>query len=394
MACIAKYFVIIFLFNIFTSSVYLLDNDKRINDVKIIEDHEDAVVAHEKLKYHESAQKDIHDEGQEYDIDEIEQDNNDGLGDIDEIGDINGDEEEDEYQFPPLTRLDPEYVGQEVYLELVDGVRFRRITRAMKPPVFEIPGFLSDEECDYIIEAAKDNGLEMSALFGEDVEKQFDADLPLEKVTRVSQQTWLDGTHIGGEFWDRLQTRISKLTELPIDMIQRGEPMQVVSYKEGGHYHAHIDTVEYNDKPCCIQTGCGEKELTPEWKECCRLCRYATVLYYLQDVEDGGETAFPLADAKDKVLEEKFADDNNDDWHNLSYNCHNSSLVVKPKKGTAIMWYNHFVDTETGYLGEADLRSHHGGCDIRKGTKWIANNWISSVPFQDRFKRSLFYTGP
>ncbi|WAR12123.1 hypothetical protein MAR_026303 [Mya arenaria] len=229
-------------------SVYLLDNDKRINDVKIIEDHEDAVVAHEKLKYHESAQKDIHDEGQEYDIDEIEQDNNDGLGDIDEIGDINGDEEEDEYQFPPLTRLDPEYVGQEVYLELVDGVRFRRITRAMKPPVF---GFLSDEECDYIIEAAKDNGLEMSALFGEDVEKQFDADLPLEKVTRVSQQTWLDGTHIGGEFWDRLQT----------------------SYKEGGHYHAHIDTVEYNDKPCCIQTGCGEKELTPEWKECCRLCR-------------------------------------------------------------------------------------------------------------------------
>jgi len=27
--------------------------------------------------------------------------------------------------------------------------------------------------------------------------------------------------------------------------------------------------------------------------------RYTTILYYLNDVEDGGETAFPVADMKD-----------------------------------------------------------------------------------------------
>jgi len=29
--------------------------------------------------------------------------------------------------------------------------------------------------------------------------------------------------------------------------------------------------------------------------------RYITILYYLNDVEDGGETAFPVADMKDFI---------------------------------------------------------------------------------------------
>ena len=29
------------------------------------------------------------------------------------------------------------------------------------------------------------------------------------------------------------------------------------------------------------------------------ICRYITILYYLNDVEEGGETAFPVADMKD-----------------------------------------------------------------------------------------------
>ena len=31
--------------------------------------------------------------------------------------------------------------------------------------------------------------------------------------------------------------------------------------------------------------------------------RFATVLYYLNDVEEGGETAFPLADCSDDEFE-------------------------------------------------------------------------------------------
>ena len=31
-------------------------------------------------------------------------------------------------------------------------------------------------------------------------------------------------------------------------------------------------------------------------------CRYATFIMYLNDVEDGGETAFPLADQSDDAV--------------------------------------------------------------------------------------------
>mgnify|MGYP000132118441 CR=1 FL=1 len=33
---------------------------------------------------------------------------------------------------------------------------------------------------------------------------------------------------------------------------------------------------------------------------------------------------------------------------NLAQNCHKSNLVVKPEKGKAILWYNHFLDEKSG----------------------------------------------
>lgn len=61
----------------------------------------------------------------------------------------------------------------------------------------------------------------------------------------------------------------------------------------------------------------------------------------------------------------------------LSRHCHKANLFVKPRKGKAIMWYNHLRDAKTGWYGRLDEMSYHGGCDIIKGEKWIANNWIN-----------------
>ena len=66
------------------------------------------------------------------------------------------------------------------------------------------------------------------------------------------------------------------------------------------------------------------------------------------------------------------------DKFNLMEFCYDGNLVVKPKRGKAIMWYNHFVDEETGWLGERDDYTLHGGCGVRSGVKWIANNWITA----------------
>ena len=60
-------------------------------------------------------------------------------------------------------------------------------------------------------------------------------------------------------------------------------------------------------------------------------------------------------------------------------NCHRSNLVVQPRRGSLLMWYNHNVDGEGG-MGELDWMSYHGGCDVLgRGEKWIANMWINVV---------------
>lgn len=71
-------------------------------------------------------------------------------------------------------------------------------------------------------------------------------------------------------------------------------------------------------------------------------------------------------------------------WHkdaeracNVGRYCHKSNIRVKPEKGKAILWYSHMINDDTGWLGDTDPYSVHGGCDVKKGRKWIANNWIS-----------------
>ncbi|XP_052773905.1 transmembrane prolyl 4-hydroxylase-like [Mya arenaria] len=292
--------------------------------------------------------------------------------------------EEEVYVFPPLSRLDPGDVGTIVSVELSPGRWFDRITRAVKPPIFEIPDFLSDEECDHIINSAARNGLGTSQIYGEDNEP----DPNTQDIFRVSQQTWLNRNNLGGMFLDNLQNKLSTLLNLSKEIIKGSESMQVVNYLPNGHYHAHLDsTRNTGNKPCCFQSSCP----TPPGPECCRICRYATVLYFLNNVDGGGETAFPLADADENTMT-RFLEGGNlaHQWRNLSNFCHNSSVVIGPKRGTAIMWYSHLMEAETNYLGEIDDYSYHGGCDVTKGTKWIANNWINAATYNERFVKSIW----
>ena len=40
------------------------------------------------------------------------------------------------------------------------------------------------------------------------------------------------------------------------------------------------------------------------------------------------------------------------------------------------MWYNYILDGTTGWMSYRDGRSLHGGCIVKKGMKYIANNWL------------------
>ncbi|BFF91253.1 prolyl 4-hydroxylase subunit alpha-1-like [Drosophila madeirensis] len=69
--------------------------------------------------------------------------------------------------------------------------------------------------------------------------------------------------------------------------------------------------------------------------------RIATTLFYLNDVEQGGNTVFP----------------------DLGISC-------TPKKGSAVVFHN----MNSTYQGE--MRSTHGGCPVLVGSKWAATKWI------------------
>ena len=78
------------------------------------------------------------------------------------------------------------------------------------------------------------------------------------------------------------------------------------------------------------------------------------------------------------------------DPYNLSHHCHKANLVVAPKRGTAIVWYNHVLDKEDTWLGELDKFSLHGGCDVTEGKKWVANQWMPAPYKQNVNARSIY----
>lgn len=69
--------------------------------------------------------------------------------------------------------------------------------------------------------------------------------------------------------------------------------------------------------------------------------RFATMLFYLNDDMEGGETSFPA-------------------WLNAETG---SPLMVKPERGKAVLFYNMLPD------GNYDERSIHAAMPVKKGEK-------------------------
>lgn len=79
--------------------------------------------------------------------------------------------------------------------------------------------------------------------------------------------------------------------------------------------------------------------------------RFATILFYLNDDMEGGETSFPR-------------------WLNAETKNKGSALKVKPERGKAILFYNMLPD------GNYDERSQHAALPVTKGEKYLTNLWI------------------
>lgn len=175
-----------------------------------------------------------------------------------------------------------------------------------EPLIVVLGSVLDNEECDALIQLSKDR-LERSKIGStRDVSE-----------IRTSSGAFL--TDIKHDVVTRVEKRIADIVGVPVE---HGEGLHILNYKPGQEYKEHFDYFASTSKAASNN-------------------RIATVVLYLNDVEEGGETYFPKL-----------------------------NLSVVPKKGMAV-YFEYFYNDQA--LNELTL---HGGAPVVRGEKWIATQWI------------------
>lgn len=130
-----------------------------------------------------------------------------------------------------------------------------------------------------------------------------------------------------------IEQRISVLTGTPAE---NGEGLQLLHYPAGAWTSPHFDYLQ--------PTNDANRESVARSGQ-----RTGTLIMYLNDVEAGGDTTFPVI-----------------------------GLSVSPRRGQALYF------EYTNAAGQCDPASLHAGEAVRAGEKWIATKWLRSRRFLPR----------
>ena len=175
--------------------------------------------------------------------------------------------------------------------------------------IWKIEGFACEDYCKKIIDFSK-NDLLKSDVLGK------------KKKSRDSFTAFLSSK--SHPFLNELDEAVANLCGKPVS---NQEDLSVVRYNVNGHYAPHFDFFKEDSDYYKRETKIGGQ-------------REFTFILYLNDVEEGGATSFPLLD-----------------------------LQFKPKLGDAILFKN-LIDKSPNHI------SLHAGLPVLKGEKWIAVKWV------------------
>ncbi|XP_072960229.1 prolyl 4-hydroxylase 1 isoform X1 [Typha angustifolia] len=194
------------------------------------------------------------------------------------------------------------------------------------PRVVLFHNFLSVEECDTLKAIARPR-LQVSTVVDTKTGKGFKSEV------RTSSGMFLNNDERKFPIVQAIEKRISVFSQIPPE---NGELIQVLRYEPSQYYRPHHD---YFADTFNLKRG-GQ--------------RIATMLMYLSDNVEGGETFFPMAGNGECSCGGKMV----------------KGLCVKPTKGDAVLFWS------MGLNGESDPKSIHGGCAVLKGEKWSATKWM------------------
>ncbi|KAK8923807.1 hypothetical protein KSP39_PZI019331 [Platanthera zijinensis] len=194
------------------------------------------------------------------------------------------------------------------------------------PRMILFHSFLSDEECEFL-KALSRPRLEISTVVDAKTGKG------VKSQVRTSSGMFLSSEERKHPIVQAIENRIATFSQIPVE---NGELIQVLRYEVNQQYRPHHD---YFSDSYNLKRG-GQ--------------RVATILMYLSDNVEGGETHFPLAgDGVCSCGGKKV-----------------SGVCIKPNKGDAVLFWSMDLN------GESDRNSLHAGCPVLKGEKWSATKWM------------------
>ncbi len=194
--------------------------------------------------------------------------------------------------------------------------------RIEQPVVAVLDNVLSDEECDAVVAMARTElqpSATLSPVTGENQVRDH----------RTSQGAFLRNGD--DPLLQRLNRRIAEIMNQPVE---HGEALHVLHYQVGAEYKQHQDFFHPENPGFAATLQRGGQ-------------RVATLIIYLNDVEEAGDTVFP------KI-----------------------GVSIVPKKGSAV--YFEYMN-DAGQLDEACL---HGGAPVVTGEKWVATKWVRQGVFK------------
>ncbi|MBD7908034.1 2OG-Fe(II) oxygenase [Sporosarcina gallistercoris] len=179
------------------------------------------------------------------------------------------------------------------------------VAKIEEPLIVVLGNVLSDEECEELIRLATDK-----------VKRSKIGTTREENELRTSSSMFIEESE--NAIVSRVEKRIEAVMNIPIE---HGEGLQILRYTPDQEYRAHHDFFS------------AKSHVTNN--------RISTLVMYLNDVEQGGETFFP-----------------------------HLNLTVTPRKGMAV-YFEYFYNDAS--LNDLTL---HGGAPVEIGEKWVATQWM------------------
>ena len=229
----------------------------------------------------------------------------------------------DELSYTPIGKLnllrkerqnalnkDGDVYVRNLYKVLADNPRCHRIESNLVE-AYEVDDFMSHADCDNFIEL-------MEPVLKPSTVTNPEAD----PTTRTSSTAFMP--MLNSPYLPKLNQELHDFMKIPVDL---GESPQGQKYQAGQEFKPHCDWFDKNSPYNQVHLNMGQRT----W----------TLMVYLSDVEEGGETAFTK----------------------IGYE-------VKPKKGKALIWNNLHENGDINWFTE------HWGKPVIKGTKYIITKWF------------------